>query len=50
MAAIRAGVPATANNAGVTSFTFLSVHWADSTTATKSVNASVWSNGIGVVG
>ena len=50
MAASLAGVPATANKAGVTSLTFLSVHCADSTTATRSVNASVWSNGIGVAG
>ena len=49
-AAIFAGVPATANKAGVTSLTFLSVHCAESTTATSKVKASVWSSGTGVSG
>jgi hypothetical protein len=40
-------VDATANNAGVTSFTFLSVVWAESATATSSVYGSGWSSGIG---
>ena len=45
--AILAGVPASAKSAGVISLTFLSVHCAESTTATRSVKASVWSNGTG---
>ncbi len=40
IAAIRAGVGALRNSAGVTSFTFLSVVCADSKTAHSSVNAS----------
>ena len=46
-AAICSGVLATANSAGVTWLTFLSVVCADSATATSSVYGSVWSSGIG---
>ena len=48
--AIFCGVSARAKRAGVTSFTFLSVHWAERTTETSSVKASLWSSGIGVSG
>ena len=41
---------ATAHSAGVISFTRLSVHWADRSTATSSVYGSRWSSGIGVSG
>ncbi len=40
-AAIAAGVGAAANSAGVALFTEASVAWAESTTATSSVNGSV---------
>ena len=36
--------------AGVILFTRTSVHWALSTTATRSVNGSLWSKGIGTSG
>ena len=39
--AIFAGVSARANSSGVTSFTFRSVHWAESTTETRRVKASL---------
>ena len=40
-AAVSSGVLAAANNAGVTSLTFLSVVWAESATATRRVYGSV---------
>ena len=48
--AIASGVSASANSDGVTSFTRLSVHCADSTTATSSVKASLCRSGIGGFG
>ena len=47
---ILAGVGPFANRPGVTRFTRASVVWADSRTAIRSVNASLWSRGIGTVG
>src|SRR5262249_38127738 len=45
--AIASGVRAFANRRGVTSFTRASVHCAESTTATRSVNGSWWRSGMG---
>ena len=44
------GLSANSHNAGVTWLTLSSVHCAESSTATKSVYGSVWSNGMGVSG
>ena len=49
-AAIASGVGARAKSAGVTSLTFSSVVWAESTTATSRVKGSRWSSGIGGLG
>ncbi len=46
-ATMSSGVDASANSAGVTSLTFLSVVCAESATATSSVYGSVWSSGLG---
>ena len=49
-AAICLGLGASANNAGVTSLTFLSVVCALNATDTSKVNGSRWSSGIGGAG
>ena len=48
--AMASGVRARAKSRGVTSLTRASVHCAESTTATRSVNGSSWPSGMGGAG